>query len=264
MAAMNAGKVKTWVREAGADLVGIASAEAVTTTRNRRGPRHVMPGARAIVVFARPMLQGSIESPRDEVVTTQNLALYAELDRIAYSLGCFLEREGFQAALVPAYSPVEMTREAKGLVGVVSLRHAAQAAGLGALGRNNLLLTPELGPRVRLGGVVTDAPFQTDAPGPYNDLCADCEACVEACPVEALSEPGKTRTGRCLRQALPYGLNPLIRKARELLQGPGTGLETFLMDPQFWNFYQSLQLGLQYGCHACITACPAGKRISRG
>jgi epoxyqueuosine reductase QueG len=257
MKRIESNEVKTVAREMGADLVGIASGECVEITPTRRGPSNVLPEASSVVVFAKRMLRGSIESPREEVVTNQNLTLYQELDRISYTLGCFFEERGYRAATIPAYSPVQMTSETKGFVGVVSLRHVALAAGLGTLGKNNLLLTPALGPRVRLGGVVTTAPIDPDQSAP-EDFCVDCEACIAACPVDALSQPGKTHTGRCVRQVLPYGLSELIKYLTEGLDGTKEEMRDSFKDAKFWNIYQSLQLGLQYGCHACINACPIG------
>jgi epoxyqueuosine reductase len=250
-------EVKAVAREQGVDLVGIAPADCVETSPNRRGPRSVLPEARSVVVIAKRMLVGSIESPSNQVTTSQNVALYQELDRTSYVLGCFLEQSGYRAATVPAYNPVEMTLETKGFVGAVSLRHVAQAAGLGVLGKNNLLLTPQLGPRVRLGAVVTTADLDPDK-SLTDDFCGDCEACVAACPVDALSEPGKTHAGRCIRQILPYGLSALITYLREIFNKPRDEIEQSFLDPDFWNLYQSLQVGMQYGCHACINACPIG------
>jgi epoxyqueuosine reductase QueG len=150
-----------------------------------------------------------------------------------------------------------MTSETKGFVGAVSLRHVAEAAGLGVLGRNNLLLAPDLGPRLRLGAVVTTAPLDPDKPLGV-DLCGNCEACIAVCPADALSEPGRTHTGRCVRQIFPHGLNRLITYLTESLNKPREEIKESFVDPNFWNFYQSLQVGLQYGCHACINACPIG------
>ena len=250
-------EVKAIAREEGVDLIGIASADCVETTPMRRGPRSVLPEARSAVVFAKRMLTGSIESPSNEVVTSQNVALYGELDRISYVLGCFFEQRGHRAATVPSYSPVEMTSETKGFVGAVSLRHVAQAGGLGVLGKNNLLITPHLGPRVRLGALVTTARLDPDKPL-TEDLCGDCGACIAACPVDALSEPGRTHTGRCVRQIFPYGLSRLIAYLTESLDQPREEIEQSFLEPTFWNLYQSLKVGLHYGCHSCITACPAG------
>ena len=250
-------EIKALARGEGVDLVGVASAHCLETTPIRRGPHSALTEARSVVVFAKRMLAGSIESPSKEVVTSQNLALYRELDRISYVIGCFLEQRGYQAATVPSYNPVEMTSETKGFVGAVSLRHVAQAAGLGVLGKNNLLIAPQLGPRLRLGAVVTTAPLDPDKPL-NEDLCGDCEACAAACPADALSEPGRTHTGRCLRQALPYGLSRLIAYLTESLDQPREEIKQSFLNPDFWNLYQSLQVGLHYGCHACINACPAG------
>jgi len=250
-------EVKAIAREEGVDLVGIASADCVETTPLRRGPWSVLPEARSVLVFAKRMLTGSIESPSNQVVTIQNLALYQELDRISYVLGCFFEQRGYRAATVPSYNPVEMTSETKGFVGAVSLRHVAQAAGLGVLGKNNLLITPLLGPRVRLGALVTTALLDPDKPF-IEDLCRDCEACIVACPGNALSEPGRTHTGRCVRQIFPYGLSRVIMYLTESFDQTREEIEQSFLDPTFWNLYQSLQVGLHYGCHACINACPAG------
>jgi len=250
-------EIKAFAREKGVDFVGVASADCVETAPTRRGPRSVLPEARSVVVFAKRMLTGSMESPSTEVATSHNVALYRELDRISYVLGCFLEQMGYRAATVPSYIPVEMTSETKGFVGAVSLRHAAQAAGLGVLGKNNLLITPSLGPRVRLGALVTAAPLDHDVPV-SQDLCANCVACIAACPVGALSEPGRTHTGRCVRQIFPTGLNRVIAYLTESLDQPREEIKESFLNPTFWNLYQSLQVGMHYGCHACINACPTG------
>lgn len=250
-------EAKAIAREEGVDVVGVTSADCVETTPNRRGPRSPLPEAQSVVVFAKRMLTGSIESPSNQVVTSQNLALYQELDRISYVLGCFFEQRGYRAATIPSYNPVEMTSETKGFVGAVSLRHVAQAAGLGVLGKNNLLITSHLGPRVRLGAVVTTARLDPDKPL-TEEPCGDCEVCIAACPVDALSEPGRTHTGRCVRQIFPYGLSRLIAYLTESLDQQKEEIKQSFRDPNFWNLYQSLQVGLHYGCHACINACPAG------
>jgi epoxyqueuosine reductase QueG len=253
--------IKNFVLEQGADMVGIAPVGAFDSKGNRRSPGEVMPQARSVVVFGQRMLRGSIESPSSRVSTIQNRTLYEELDRISYCIGRLLEREGHRAATVAAYNPVDLSLEAKGFAGDVSLRHCAHAAGLGRFGKNNLILTPELGPRVRLGGVVTDAELEPDAPL-KGDVCADCQACIKACPVDALSQPGKTRVGPCLRQVLPYGLTRLI----EFLSGlEGKSEQEAVQScrtPVFWNIYQAAQMGIYYGCFACINACPQG--IHRG
>jgi len=65
----------------------------------------------------------------------------------------------------------------------------ARAAGLGEIGRMGLLMTPRLGPRVRIGVVTTDIPLVPDAPGDdlsVLDFCAICKKCATNCPVGAI------------------------------------------------------------------------------
>ena len=62
-------------------------------------------------------------------------------------------------------------------------------AGLGEFGRLGLLMTPDLGPRVRLGVVTTDLPLLPDGRQPAPsvlDFCQICEKCAENCPVRAI------------------------------------------------------------------------------
>jgi ferredoxin len=66
----------------------------------------------------------------------------------------------------------------------------AKDAGLGELGRMGLLMTPGLGPRVRIAVVTTDLPLSTDAPFQDSttlDFCLHCKKCSESCPSRALS-----------------------------------------------------------------------------
>jgi len=62
---------------------------------------------------------------------------------------------------------------------------AATCAGLGWVGKSGLLVTPQYGPRVKLGTVLTDAPFPTAEPI-MESSCGDCSLCVQACPYGAI------------------------------------------------------------------------------
>ncbi len=73
----------------------------------------------------------------------------------------------------------------------------ARDAGLGEIGRMGLLMTPRLGPRVRVGVVTTDLPLEADRPGDevsVLDVCTICEKCAVNCPVGAIPH-GDRETG---------------------------------------------------------------------
>ena len=72
--------------------------------------------------------------------------------------------------------------------GGIFLKDAAVLAGLGCIGKNNMLITPSRGPRIRLRALFLDAEIHPT--GPINfDPCADCEVyCRRVCPENAIDE----------------------------------------------------------------------------
>ena len=81
----------------------------------------------------------------------------------------------------------------------------ARDAGLGEIGRMGLLMTPRLGPRVRLGVVTTDMPLVADPPGDdlsVIDFCAVCKKCATNCPVGAIPSGERIPVDEGLRWAI--------------------------------------------------------------
>ena len=70
--------------------------------------------------------------------------------------------------------------------GHLSHKHVAVLAGLGWLGRNNLLVNPQFGAQLRLVTLLTDLPL--DADQPLREDCGDCVACIESCPAKAIKK----------------------------------------------------------------------------
>ena len=103
------------------------------------------------------------------------------IDSISMMLAQSLDKAGFQAFVVPSSQTVDKTR----LTGVFSHKLAAHLAGLGWIGKSALLITPEHGPRVRWGTVLTDAPLEAGIP--MDEMCHDCCKCVEDCPAHAFT-----------------------------------------------------------------------------
>jgi len=62
----------------------------------------------------------------------------------------------------------------------------ARAAGLGWIGRNNLLVNDQFGSRIRLVSILTDLPLKIDSPSLNN--CGSCHNCLSVCPAEAIKE----------------------------------------------------------------------------
>lgn len=107
--------------------------------------------------------------------------LNLRLDQIASRLSSALQLEGYRAFPVPASQTVNDER----LYGLFSHKLAAHLAGLGWIGKSCLLVTPEIGPRVRWASILTDAPIT--AGQPLAERCGRCTECVEACPAHAFA-----------------------------------------------------------------------------
>ena len=106
----------------------------------------------------------------------------AALDNVACRIVAMLEGEGYRTLAVPASQLVDWDL----LTGAVSHIRLARLAGLGYVGRHNLLVTPRFGAAVRLVSVFTDAPLTPDAP--VTGECGACRACIKVCPAGAIGE----------------------------------------------------------------------------
>jgi len=93
----------------------------------------------------------------------------------------------------PLGVPVSEERPAPNVY--VDWKFAAEAAGLGKIGRNGLFLTPEYGPLQRFALLLSDFVFEPDRAAEDNP-CRGCRACLESCPLGALSEAGEGRNFR--------------------------------------------------------------------
>ena len=180
------------LREFSRDLVdglGIADPGGFAGAPAGSRPRDLLPECASVVVFTLKHL--SVFATSTDLscqAYTQDLVNH-ELHQCAYRIARYIERQGGRA--FPIVASVEMWpfgRPRTDVHGRISLRHAAQLAGLGRIGRSALLITPEFGPRVQLGAILTDVPFAADAPA-MDGPCTDCGRCVAVCPAGAIGEP---------------------------------------------------------------------------
>ena len=75
-------------------------------------------------------------------------------------------------------------------------RSLAQRAGLGFIGKNHMLINPEIGSQIMLGQIVCD--LELDADKPFVSECPGCEKCIRACPTGALRRDGMFDASKCI------------------------------------------------------------------
>lgn len=137
--------------------------------------------------------------------------------------------------------------------GAIYMKDAAVLAGLGCIGKNNLLLTPQYGPRLRLRVMLTDADLPATGPTAF-DPCVDCVMpCREACPQQAFAKP--------VYPGQDYGVKELPGRSGVYDRSACNQQ----MQKDLGNFEEVIGEGrettgsLVRYCRECELACPVGK-----
>jgi ferredoxin len=145
------------------------------------------------LAFSVEMDHGRVSQAPGAPVVEESARQYVEGAKIAIVLANWIRRLGF-----PARAHTDGNYR-------VIAPLVARDAGLGEIGRMGLLMTPRLGPRVRLGVVTTDMPLAADPPGDDStviDFCAVCKKCATNCPVGAIPIGDRTPIDDGLRWAI--------------------------------------------------------------
>jgi ferredoxin len=111
-------------------------------------------------------------------------------------------------------------------------------AGLGELGRNGLLITPQFGPRVRLCSVTTDLPLVVDQPIDIGvqQYCEECAKCATMCPA----------------QAIKYGTRTIVPNN----ESNRNGILRWPVNTEKCLAFWGANKAEWQNCGVCITSCP--------
>ncbi|MEI7884024.1 MAG: 4Fe-4S double cluster binding domain-containing protein [Clostridia bacterium] len=151
---------------------------------------------RAIAIgmpFPNQIIEQLLEGPTHTYLYYYNV-LNQILDNIAIRIAIQLEELGFSAFPIPASQRTGDSR----LSSIFSHRLAANLAGLGWIGKNAALVSPQYGPRLRLVTILTNCEFEVN--NALENHCGSCQICIEACPAKAITgvsfEENKSLTAR--------------------------------------------------------------------
>jgi len=203
--------LKTYARTLGAELYGVASAaDYEREFPDKPSPSSFVENARSVVVVGlpfepgtvatvlRPELAGLRARAADQVTSggvqpagaerfflgEENALLSRELQSIGYRIARHLRHDGWTALHLPPSKQNNRFRTAP-------FYHmpAMYLAGLGTLGLNCSILTPEFGPRVFVTSIISDCPLECGQPL-EQELCTKCGLCVDNCPIGAIDGKG--------------------------------------------------------------------------
>ena len=171
-AGANAREVKEQARSFGAQLVGVT----------RTDPEWVYLGYEFdypwLVLLGVAMDYEGLKTAPEVTAAMAVVDGYTNGWRAAQPLADHIRRLGWRAE--PRGGPP---------AGPINLIPAALACGFGELGKHGSIINGELGSSFRLAAVFTDLPLTEDGPTDIgaDDFCLNCQVCVDACPVDAIS-----------------------------------------------------------------------------
>jgi epoxyqueuosine reductase QueG len=268
---LDAAQIKQKAKELGADLVGIADGAVLDANppdpADPRRPSDITTlDSGRVIVLAKRVSAGVTRitawGDRHKYYNDE-LALTA-LEEASLELVYWLEDAGYPAVIVPP-THVDPWRyqddPRQHQTTVLSLPHAAVEAGLGTLGLNLQLLTPEYGPRVILTAVLCSVDVACDRP--MDDaLCRGpaCGRCLQACPGDTVQHWGRDWE-KCDEHRSPYGFAQLTGQIEKIVNAADAqARKELLRSETTFNLWQSILrgAGVITGCRRCADVCPVG------
>ena len=169
----------------------------------RKDPRLIMSGAKTAIVTLTNHFHGPANPGRQPGVghrdpglppgASPRVAQYAWSSDYHHVLGERLEQLAEAIRLLAPGSKTRCYVDA----GPVPERELAQLAGLGWIGKNMMLIHPEIGSFTFIGVVLTDAELEPDLPFEA-DRCGTCRRCLDACPTQAFVGPRDLDARACI------------------------------------------------------------------
>ena len=260
--ALDSKGTKAMARALGADLVGIASAQVLNEfppdPAHPQIPARISPEARNVIVIGKHVPVAGFRSKARAPYHNMTVMVLRRLDKIALRISQALERHGHFGVVAATNSTAwELKR---GTYGHFSLRHLAVEAGLGTLGLNMNFLSPEFGPRLYLGAVLTDLDVEPDRPM-RQQVCIgeSCSRCVHGCPTDSVRHFGIDKRA-CSPEAQVAGFLGVTNLFSAFVQGDTKAKEEIAKSPQMLAHWQSMMrvAGCFACCPRCSAVCPVG------
>jgi len=207
--------VKEYCNKIGVDVVGFADPLLFEDYPEENRPDNFLEDPKTVIVIGFHLYDIILDAwshKEGEGVWSHQFA-DAVIEQLCHRVRRNLLKKGFNSRVIP-YSA--------GLF----LKEAAALAGIGPIGKNNLLITNQFGSQVRLRALVTTAPLICGEPIRESKYCKECNICIEACPANAFIK-GKYIKEKCYNY-----------------------LETH---KRYLSDYTVIE------CNVCIESCPIGK-----
>ena len=194
---MTSAEIKAAARRLGADLVGIAPVSRFDGLPAINDPRTFAPETRSVIAVAHRIMRGTFRGIEEGTSFQNTYGCFGKnwaeqffLAKTVYDLCCEIENDGAEA--VPLLSRKYADKEFE-----PDYQAYAHVCGLGSTGKGGFFLTPEYGHRQRIGFIFTTLELEGDDILEV-DFCKECNACMDACPLNAYEGSGTPDLSLCV------------------------------------------------------------------
>ncbi len=185
---MNKEQIRKIVIDLGADICGFAPVNRFENTSEGFRPSDLIDNAKCVIVFGKRVPNSVFNSKSPVPYTKVNDAILEELVNIGIKASLVLEDNGIMGLPIPSEPYEYWEPENKKGKAILSLKEAGFYAGLGGIGKNNLLTNKEYGNRILLNAVIVDREYEADDLQ-ESSFCTDsCTLCIDNCPSGAIGE----------------------------------------------------------------------------
>src|SRR4249920_1102382 len=259
---VTSGEIKRRALELGADLCGIASAEALNAfppdPRWPQTPERISPYVKSVIVLVQHIPAGAFRCKSNVPVQYMDMLVLRKMDKVAFRIAEELEAAGHPTFVVPAQETEWSYKRAS--YGRLSTRHLGVEAGLGTLGLEVNILTPEYGPRLYLTGVLTELELESDE-RMQEQVCIgeSCSRCLHSCPPDAVRQWGLDKAA-CATEAQEFGFAQITKFFDKYFDTPEEKKKTLMQSRDLFGFWQGLLrvVGSFGDCPRCLAVCPVG------
>lgn len=254
-----------WLRQlcmdCGADDVGFVSVDRPEMAAEKGNALRALPKAKTIIGFAIKMDEEPI---RSEYRSLTNMEFHNSVDKAAEvgsKIAGALKKHGYSALYVNSAFPMEV-EGTYDRMWILSHKLVAEAAGLGHIGHNRLVLHPEFGSYILLGSVLLDRDVtEQSQPTDYNP-CIDCKLCVSACPTGAIYPDGGFNFSACYAHNYRHFLTNFNEWVENVADsGSKEEYRERYSKTETLGIWQSLAFKPDYSAAYCMSVCPAGENV---
>ena len=181
-------KIKEIAFKNGVDLFGVASIDRFENAPKGFHPKDIYSKTESVIAFAIKLPTETLYADNPVPFTHVNTLAMQKMDLITYDISTELDKLGLKNILIPTDDPyLYWDNDKQEGRGILSLRHIGYLAGLGKLGRNNLLINKDYGNMIQIGALLTNEKFESDPLADYEVCPPNCRICLDNCPQKALT-----------------------------------------------------------------------------